>query len=267
MEEATGEFGQEDEPHAQGGLSTTLTDPAWNNTTVIASDVPGQVTKLKEQYEGDVLVSASATLVDTLRAHDLVDEYHLMVYRWCWVRASACSRRMPRAPNWSWPTRARSGPTCCYSPTVRPGRASAGGVPPTARHTRAALRHGQFGGGAAPARARPYQDPVHIVRATSRSASASIRPSWRARSRMSPRRRRRGAMTWAWYRARRRRRCCPGAWCRPARAGRGAIPRAGSQSARPPDHRRGRRSPARWPGRRKAAMAAAPSSALVGQRR
>jgi hypothetical protein len=38
------------------------------------------VAKLKEQYQGDVLVPASATLVDTLREHDLVDEYHLMVH-------------------------------------------------------------------------------------------------------------------------------------------------------------------------------------------
>jgi dihydrofolate reductase len=34
----------------------------------------------QEQYQGDVLVPASATLVDTLREHDLVDEYHLMVH-------------------------------------------------------------------------------------------------------------------------------------------------------------------------------------------
>jgi dihydrofolate reductase len=61
-------------------VSTTLTDPAWNNTTVISGDVPAEVARLKEQYQGDVLVPASATLVDTLREHDLVDEYHLMVH-------------------------------------------------------------------------------------------------------------------------------------------------------------------------------------------
>lgn len=36
--------------------------------------------RLKEQYDGDVRVFASATLVDTLREHDLIDEYHLMVH-------------------------------------------------------------------------------------------------------------------------------------------------------------------------------------------
>ncbi len=61
-------------------VSTTLTEPTWNNTTVISGDVAAEVAKLKDQYEGDVLVSASATLVDTLREHDLVDEYHLMVH-------------------------------------------------------------------------------------------------------------------------------------------------------------------------------------------
>lgn len=36
--------------------------------------------RLKTQYQGDVLVAGSATLARTLRAHDLVDEYRLMVY-------------------------------------------------------------------------------------------------------------------------------------------------------------------------------------------
>jgi len=61
-------------------VSTTLTDPAWNNTTVIADDVPAEVTKLKDQYQGDILVAGSATLVGTLREHDLVDEYRLTVH-------------------------------------------------------------------------------------------------------------------------------------------------------------------------------------------
>jgi hypothetical protein len=55
----------------------------------------------------------------------------------------------------------------------RPG----GMVPPTARHTSAAVRVGQPRGEASPARARAYQDPVPMVTATSKSASASIKPS------------------------------------------------------------------------------------------
>ena len=61
-------------------VSTTLTEPAWQNTTVISAGVPTAVARLKGQYEGDVLVAGSATLAGTLREHDLVDEYRLMVY-------------------------------------------------------------------------------------------------------------------------------------------------------------------------------------------
>ena len=49
-----------------------------NNTTVISGDVAAEVAKLKQQYQDVVLVPASATLVETLRADDLVDEYRLV---------------------------------------------------------------------------------------------------------------------------------------------------------------------------------------------
>jgi dihydrofolate reductase len=62
-------------------VSTTLTDPTWNNTSVIGGDdVVGEITRLKESDGGDILVAGSRTLVATLRAHDLVDEYRLMVF-------------------------------------------------------------------------------------------------------------------------------------------------------------------------------------------
>ena len=80
MEEITREFGKRMNTMPKVVVSTTLTDPAWKNTTVISGDVPAAVARLKEQYQGDVLVPASATLVDTLQEHDLVDEYHLMVH-------------------------------------------------------------------------------------------------------------------------------------------------------------------------------------------
>jgi dihydrofolate reductase len=58
-------------------VSTTLTDPAWQNTTVIsADDVPG----LKERTDGTILVAGSGTLVATLLERDLVDELRLMVF-------------------------------------------------------------------------------------------------------------------------------------------------------------------------------------------
>jgi dihydrofolate reductase len=47
---------------------------------VIGDDVAGQVARLKEQLTGDILVAGSAQLVRTLAAHDLVDEYRLMLF-------------------------------------------------------------------------------------------------------------------------------------------------------------------------------------------
>jgi NAD(P)-dependent dehydrogenase (short-subunit alcohol dehydrogenase family)/dihydrofolate reductase len=61
-------------------VSTTLTNPTWNNTTVIADNVPEQIAKLVAHTGGTVLVAGSGTLVATLLEHDLVDELRLMVF-------------------------------------------------------------------------------------------------------------------------------------------------------------------------------------------
>jgi dihydrofolate reductase len=63
-------------------VSSTLTEDEadWNNSTVIADDVAGQVALVKEQAAGDVLVAGSAQLVPSLAQQDLVDEYRLMVF-------------------------------------------------------------------------------------------------------------------------------------------------------------------------------------------
>ena len=61
-------------------VSNTLENPEWNNTTVLSGDLAEEVGKLKEQFEGDILVAGSAQLVQGLIANDLVDELHLMVY-------------------------------------------------------------------------------------------------------------------------------------------------------------------------------------------
>jgi dihydrofolate reductase len=61
-------------------VSTTLTQPEWQNTTVISGDVAGSVAKLKEETDGTVLVAGSGTLVETLLGADLVDELRLMVF-------------------------------------------------------------------------------------------------------------------------------------------------------------------------------------------
>jgi dihydrofolate reductase len=61
-------------------VSSTLQDPAWNNSTVLTGDVVGEVSTLKHQLAGDIAVAASFQLVHTLMEHDLVDELRLMIY-------------------------------------------------------------------------------------------------------------------------------------------------------------------------------------------
>src|SRR2546421_2530548 len=61
-------------------VSSTLVDPDWNNSTVLEGDAVDQVSKLKQELEGDIVVYASRQLGRTLMEHDLVDELRLMVY-------------------------------------------------------------------------------------------------------------------------------------------------------------------------------------------
>ena len=61
-------------------VSSTLQDPAWNNTTVLKGNVVNEVSKLKQQLAGDIVVPASFQLVRTLLEHDLADELRLMIY-------------------------------------------------------------------------------------------------------------------------------------------------------------------------------------------
>src|SRR4051812_3089358 len=61
-------------------VSTTLDDPAWQNTTVISDDVAEEISRLKERTDGVILVAGSGTLVGTLLGANLVDELRLMVF-------------------------------------------------------------------------------------------------------------------------------------------------------------------------------------------
>jgi dihydrofolate reductase len=78
--EGTGEFGEKMNAMPKFVVSATLQDPTWNNTTVLEGDLPQEVGKLKERFAGDILVAGSAQLAQSLLAHDLVDELHLMVF-------------------------------------------------------------------------------------------------------------------------------------------------------------------------------------------
>jgi dihydrofolate reductase len=62
-------------------VSSTLTDAvAWNNSTVLKGDVVSEVSMLKQQVDGEIVVYASGRLVRALLEHDLVDELRLMTY-------------------------------------------------------------------------------------------------------------------------------------------------------------------------------------------
>ena len=61
-------------------VSSTLEEPTWTNTTVLDGDVVEEVTKLKQEVDGDIVVHGSAQLTQTLLEADLVDELRLMVF-------------------------------------------------------------------------------------------------------------------------------------------------------------------------------------------
>ena len=62
-------------------VSTTLTNTdLWRNSTLIKDNVVEQVRALKAQPGKNILTDGSSVLVHTLIQHDLVDEYHLLVY-------------------------------------------------------------------------------------------------------------------------------------------------------------------------------------------
>jgi dihydrofolate reductase len=61
-------------------VSSTLEDPAWNNSTVLKGDAMNEVSKLKRKVTGEIVVPGSFQLVRTLMEHDLVDELRLKIY-------------------------------------------------------------------------------------------------------------------------------------------------------------------------------------------
>jgi len=61
-------------------VSAAPQDPNWTNVTVLTGSVVDEVTKLKQEVDGDIVVYASYQLGRTLLEHDLVDELRLFVF-------------------------------------------------------------------------------------------------------------------------------------------------------------------------------------------
>src|SRR3954468_22557258 len=61
-------------------VSSTLKDPEWTNTTVLSGDLEEEISKLRDESDGDIVVHGSGTLARALIEKDLVDELRLMVF-------------------------------------------------------------------------------------------------------------------------------------------------------------------------------------------
>ena len=61
-------------------VSSTLTDPEWPGSRVITADVADEIRKLKEQPGGDLLLSGSGQLFNSLRQENLIDLYRIMLH-------------------------------------------------------------------------------------------------------------------------------------------------------------------------------------------
>jgi dihydrofolate reductase len=78
--ERDGEFADKFNTMPKYVVSSTLRDPEWTNSTVLSGDLVDEITNLKKEQDGDVVVHGSAQLVQSLIENDLVDELRLMVF-------------------------------------------------------------------------------------------------------------------------------------------------------------------------------------------
>jgi dihydrofolate reductase len=79
----TGEWAERLNSMPKYVVSSTIERPRWTttgNSTVLRGDVVGEVSKLKREVDGEIVVFGSTQLVHTLIEHDLVDQLRLMVY-------------------------------------------------------------------------------------------------------------------------------------------------------------------------------------------
>jgi dihydrofolate reductase len=60
-------------------VSTTLQEAPWKESTIIPANLVEELTKLKKQPGGEIVIDGSATLVQSLLGTDLIDEYRFLV--------------------------------------------------------------------------------------------------------------------------------------------------------------------------------------------
>ncbi len=75
-----GEFADKFNTMPKYVVSSTLTHPEWNNSTVLEGDLKSSVSDLKNKYDRDIVVHGSVQLVQALLENDLVDELRLMIF-------------------------------------------------------------------------------------------------------------------------------------------------------------------------------------------
>ena len=78
--ERTGEWADRLNSLPKYVVSSTLEEPKWSNSTVLKGDPVKEVSELKQDIDGDILVYASYQLVRTLIEHGLVDEFRLAIF-------------------------------------------------------------------------------------------------------------------------------------------------------------------------------------------
>lgn len=61
-------------------FSKTLGNADWNNSTVRREIIPAEITQLKQEPGNNIIIYGSASLVQTLASHNLIDRYQLLLY-------------------------------------------------------------------------------------------------------------------------------------------------------------------------------------------
>ena len=80
--ETTGEFGVRINELPKYVVSTTLSDAdaSWEGSTVIRDNMAGSIARLKQQFQGDILIAGSATLTRSLLKEGLINRLNLMLF-------------------------------------------------------------------------------------------------------------------------------------------------------------------------------------------